>query len=391
MIDERHALVAAEPERKRGADHRTRRPIAPAWRECSLTRTRELQALLAHLCGRDATIAADPLAEAAAEHLRFAEAAATGRIRPWASITGSVMERARSNQDAAEANLLRLSPAEYLLGQLPSLLSHVRRHLAPTDPRRDQFERIAAKHGVPARQQPAASPAGAPISEDERGTIISAVRAASSEALRRQRRIRSFRNVLLVTAAALAMIALGIVLIGFLSPETIPLCFMPESSGRTMVVCPTGQAELPPNGSALDVDAAVKGTAGPHDLFVVEALGLAAAAGAAAAALRGIRGSSEPYGLPVALALLKLPLGALTAVLGLLLMRGQFVPGLTALDTTGQILAWGLVFGYGQQLFTQLVDRQAHSVLDAVKGSGPRDGRPTDPAARPDPATDSGG
>jgi hypothetical protein len=36
---------------------------------------------------------------------------------------------------------------------------------------------------------------------------------------------------------------------------------------------------------------------------------------------------------------------ALVAFLGLLLMRGQFVPGLSALDTSAQILAWALVFG----------------------------------------------
>ena len=90
---------------------------------------------------------------------------------------------------------------------------------------------------------------------------------------------------------------------------------------------------------------------------------------AAAAAIRGIRGSSEPYGLPVALAALKLPTGAVTAFLGLVLMRGQFVPGLSALDTPAQILAWALVFGYAQQLFTRLVDQQAHTVLGNVRGA----------------------
>jgi hypothetical protein len=84
---------------------------------------------------------------------------------------------------------------------------------------------------------------------------------------------------------------------------------------------------------------------------------------AAAAALRSARGSSETFGLPVALAALKLPMGAITAVLGLLLMRGQFIPGLSALDTSAQILAWALVFGYAQQLFTRQVDRQAEVLL----------------------------
>jgi hypothetical protein len=60
-------------------------------------------------------------------------------------------------------------------------------------------------------------------------------------------------------------------------------------------------------------------------------------------------------------------------VLGLLLMRGQFIPGLTALDSSAQILAWALVFGYGQQLFTRLVDQQAHTVLDRVRGGATDD------------------
>ena len=53
-------------------------------------------------------------------------------------------------------------------------------------------------------------------------------------------------------------------------------------------------------------------------------------------------------------------------------MRGQFVPGLSALDTPAQILAWALVFGYAQQLFTRMVDQQAHTVLDSVRGADKR-------------------
>jgi hypothetical protein len=165
--------------------------------------------------------------------------------------------------------------------------------------------------------------------------------------------------------------------LGLVSPTTVPLCFEPEKSGQTVVVCPTAQSALLPTGQqagpvAPDVDDAVKQTAGPWDLFTVEVIGLIAAAVAAAVAIRGIRGSSEPYGLPVALAALKLPTGAVTAFLGLLLMRGQFVPGLSALDTSAQILAWALVFGYAQQLFTRLVDQQAHTVLDTVRGADKR-------------------
>ena len=118
--------------------------------------------------------------------------------------------------------------------------------------------------------------------------------------------------------------------------------------------------------ASTDIDDVVAKTAKKWDLLVVELVGLTAAAIAAAAAIKNIKGSSDRYGLPVALAALKLPTGAITAFLGLLLMRGQFVPGLSALDTSAQILAWALVFGYAQQLFTRLVDQQGQTMLNSV-------------------------
>jgi hypothetical protein len=61
---------------------------------------------------------------------------------------------------------------------------------------------------------------------------------------------------------------------------------------------------------------------------------------------------------------LKLPTGALTAVFGILLMRGAFVPGLTALDSSAQIISWAVLLGYSQQLLTRFVDQRAQTVLD---------------------------
>ncbi len=123
----------------------------------------------------------------------------------------------------------------------------------------------------------------------------------------------------------------------------------------------------------------------PGDVALIELLGLMAAALAAAFALRNIEGTSTPYSLPIALAVLKLPTGALTAVIALVLMRGEFIPGFSALDSSAQILAWAVAFGYGQQLFTQLVDRQAHSVLNNVRSgdTAPTAHRKVDAAPSP--------
>jgi len=353
-------------------------PASVAWREGTLTRAKELESLRNWLIQHpEASARSIDLSKAIDRHLEAAREA----TRPgwWGWLTkGARIERAISNLDAAEANLLQLAPPGYLLGQLPCLLNQVQRHLMPSDPRRQQVERVARRLGVE-EPDPSAGGTGERSSEDqrkvvteERGTLVSAIRAASSAALREQLRVRSFTKVVIMTAVVMSLLALAIALIGVRSPASIPLCFQPERGGQTVVVCPTAQSALLETGQAdgpaqPDVDDVVQRTAGHGDLFVVELIGLIAASVAAAAAVRGIRGSSEPYALPVALAMLKLPTGALTAFLGLLLMRGQFVPGLSALDTSAQILAWALVFGYAQQLFTRLVDQQAHSVLDDVR------------------------
>ena len=356
-------------------------PVWRAWREGTLTRAKELESLAAWVLRDQPRVRSAPLATSIACHLQAAREAAKG-IKAKNGFpmfrNGSLLERAMSNLHAAEANLLHVAPADYVLGQMPCLLNHVQCHLAPNDPRRLDFERTAQKLGVKGSDHPLLQHSADGDLEDkrkrvdeERGKIVSSTRGASSAALREQLRVRSFRNVLVLTTIAMTLLAVLVAFMGFRNPTLVPLCFAPEESGQTAIVCPTAHSAPveagPRAGPALDN--AVRNTAKRSDLFLVEFVGLTAAAVAAAAAIRGISGSSEPYGLPLALAVLKLPTGAITAFLGLLLMRGQFVPGLSALDTSAQILAWALVFGYAQQLFTRMVDQQAHSVLNSVRGA----------------------
>jgi hypothetical protein len=351
-------------------------PVSTGWREGALTRANELEAQCGWVLANEPVKNSEALAIALRHHLDAARLAATARPRRilWIFRCGSLIECALSNLYAAEANLLHIASADYLLGLIPSLLTHVQSHLAHTDPRRQEFERIAQRLGVKDPDHALTTDAVKPeeIVREQRGRIVSITRAASSAAVREQVRVRSFRNIIVVTTLAMTALMIGVALTGFLNHTLISLCFVPEEAGRAVVVCPTGQSsEFPARQenqiTTTDVDDKVRDTATPYDLFVVELVGLSAAAIATAAAIRGIRGSSERYGLPVALAALKLPTGAMTAFLGLLLMRGQFVPGLSALDTPAQILAWALVFGYAQQVFTRLVDRQGQSVLDSVR------------------------
>jgi hypothetical protein len=189
------------------------------------------------------------------------------------------------------------------------------------------------------------------LKEDEqRSTVVAAIDAAKKASLNAQGRLRAFRNVVLVAGLLAAAAAASIAVVGLLAPDTLPLCY---------------QQELPPNFQPAELPPVcpASGSPGPADSLIVEFAGILGASVAAVFALRKVRGSADPYSIPVALALLKLPTGALTAFLGLLLIKAGFVPGLSALDSSAQIIAWAIVFGYAQELFTSLVDRQALTVL----------------------------
>jgi hypothetical protein len=340
-------------------------PTSP-WKESALTRIAEQRFILNWLGLRDPanpllTTATDTIEDhwrAAADAAKGIRRGRLGRRLPW--FGGAEVERVTSQLDAVDADLLRLGPVEYLNGQYPGVLADVRHYLPPQDPRRMQIEDLAS-----------ATPPQ-PLTERDRELLVVAHHAARNEARREVKRLRNFKNVLLATALVLALGAVGGGIFGAFEPTRVPLCFAPNDN----VVCATTTkaiggahtvAATPGQVTTISqdrVDRAMRRAASPWDIPLIEGIGLVAAAIAAAASLRKIRGTSTPYSLPVALAVLKLPTGALTAVLGLVLMRGQFVPGLSALDSSAQILAWAVIFGYSQQLLTRFVDQRAQTVLD---------------------------
>ena len=143
------------------------------------------------------------------------------------------------------------------------------------------------------------------------------------------------------------------------------------------------------------------------DILIVAVLGALGGALAATLSIRNLKGTSTPYDVPVALAALKVPMGALTAILGLVAIQGEFIPGLSELDSQGQILAYALVFGFAQQALSRLLDQQAQSLLEGLPGGtnvapapsahdslAPAGGgtlAPTAPPAHPGPGPVDGG
>lgn len=81
---------------------------------------------------------------------------------------------------------------------------------------------------------------------------------------------------------------------------------------------------------------------------------------------KSTRATVTAYTLRVARMLLKVSLGAVAAVVGILFLNAGFVPGFAALDSQVQILAYAIVFGASQQVVTRLAGQQGERLLKSA-------------------------
>jgi hypothetical protein len=255
-----------------------------------------------------------------------------GPISRWWS--GALVEAGYQNLHAARAQMIDVYDDADIEAEIPAAVARSQQTLHRDDPRRALIDALRVQ--AIARQ---------------RAFLRRAIEDAYDSLDRQHERLRSFRNIILLLALCIAVLV-GITIIGVSSkPSIMPLCFAADGSSADGIRlnCPTGTNVPSPSSG---------------DIMVVALLGLLGGALAAAMSIRNLRGTSTPYDVPVGLALLKVPLGAFTAILGLVAIQGDFVPGLSALDSQQQILAYALVLGYAQQVFTYSLDRRAQTLLN---------------------------
>ncbi|MEV0286539.1 MULTISPECIES: hypothetical protein [unclassified Kribbella] len=313
----------------------------------------KLRAIRARQSG-DTTV--DELLDGAEELIRRAKDAAyrdnpiPTRVGNW--VRGTLIEAAYQNLHAAEAILAAHYSSEEVEAEIPEAVGRVEVSLHRDDLRRRDARRILTM----------------PPESDRAVLLSKLIEIGYAAADRQHSRLRSFRNMILLSAIILGVFVGLFVLAVAMNPTAVPLCFQPDADGPQY--CPTG------------------GQPSSDDVLVVALLGLLGAAIAASLAIRKVTGTSTPYHVPIALAVLKVPFGVVTAIAGLIAIRGEFVPGLSALDSQAQVLAYALLFGYAQQLFTGLIDHQAEAVLARVPGKSAVVARPEAPAqALPRPET----
>lgn len=259
---------------------------------------------------------------------------AANRVDPYPSRVmnwwrGTLVEAAYRNLHEARAQMVDLYDAHELNAEIPGVVARVHSTVHLSDPRR------VSSHDL---QQLCV--------EDQRAWLRRLISDGYDALDMKYSRLRNFRNVVLSAAGVLAMLTGLTIALMWFRPDFISLCF--PAGDTSLLNCPSGTAVAEP---------------GSWDVMVVALLGLLGGALATSVAIRKIEGAGTPYDVPVALAWLKVPLGAFVAILGLLAVRGGFVPGLSQLDTQDQILAYALLFGFSQQLFTGVLDSKALSLV----------------------------
>jgi len=327
------------------------------------------------------------------------------RQRLWDVLTGELLMSAYVTMHAAESTRVLLLSSDQLAAILPSIRKRAIAFLPADDPSSDALKTIPdptqpAHQAVAGRVQtqagpvpspaqapgngnnppPAAQPGDDPNAASDQGQPTD-TNAASQVGLsgavvltdmlgwdqqvaaqvmneacraedREQLQVRHFRGLLYGATAVLLVVVAVLCLVGALHPTYFPLCW-PAAGPRPTMICPTGDS-----------------TPSAADVPLVVGLGALGAALSVALNLADLKPAGVRFSLTLAQGLNKIVLGAITAILGIIVLRTVTnAPGF--LGTQPGLLTTAVVFGYSQQLFTRLIDRQATQLTNAASPMTP--------------------
>jgi hypothetical protein len=281
------------------------------------------------------------------------------QFRSW--LTGEDVERAWSSLHAANQALVTIQDAATVRALVPDIYAAARAHLRAGDKRLIAFEEWFKRQRHDDLD----------LSPGDRQMLKLTRQAAESASDEANVNLRGFRNVLAVALLLLTLIIVALAFAALIRPALFNLCG-PTAPPPTAAPSPSGETGRCPSG---------ENNPSGKDVVHVEVLGAFGGAMAAVFTVSRMKGIGGPYSLPAMQALLKLPAGSATALLGVLLLQNGLVTGFLP-QRSGVISAYAVIFGYAQQVVTRLVDRQAGNV------QGPARSR-NDPAKPPtiDPGT----
>lgn len=281
-------------------------------------------------------------------HLRAASKLASVRTGPIDAYQGRTAETAWSHVHQARSMLPLVLDRTALRSESAHARGLARRYLRSTDDRRTAIEDpdIAKRLLKPATE-------ALEQTDADRHVMSAAVAAAYEVNDQRFVLLRGWRNRLYLLAG-ISLITTAVLLVVTERWSTLlPLGSTPAVAASAAALAAPAQAANP---------------------FMVALVGALGGFVTALAALRSSGPSTSAYSLTPALGLLKVPAGAVTALLGVMLWNSGTVPGLDPLPSTGAVAAAGLVLGASQELLTRLIDIRARAVeTAAVKGGSIED------------------
>ncbi|XUL89073.1 hypothetical protein ACQ86D_22550 [Streptomyces galilaeus] len=180
---------------------------------------------------------------------------------------------------------------------------------------------------------------------DEHVPVAIADLMEAAYAVQEERAVRSrnFRNRLIRTGGTLTLLLAGTLVVAWFNAGAIPVCTGSDGDGTHTCLDAAGS--------------------GFRDVGLVMLLGMLGAAAHVVGRLQKMGGSWNPYNLPFYQELIKLPIGALTAVMGLLLVGTKWLPVIEPPRSWHDVAAYAVAFGVAQITITYNIDQRAEKLL----------------------------
>ncbi len=273
-------------------------------------------------------IVRDHLGRAEASVLRVGPLRA---FRQWYS--GSSLDEAWLNIHRAGEALLMIQSPTSVIGEYVQIDAAFRATIPPSDPRYATLAHMLTEVGtvLVTNQRPDQ------LTSILRGKLKAVRSVANFAADTAHETVRRWRNLLLIGGLVLAILAIAVTTIHAIVPAFFSLA-------------PSG---VPQHGDAVE----------PWEVVLMGSLGGALAA---VLALNRFSGFTDPAGLPVVQALLRVPAASVTSLIGVLLMQTATLDVLKP-QNGATVLAYAFFFGYAQEPLLRAIDRRAGAVLDPAR------------------------
>ena len=307
---------------------KSRKPCVPkaAWRQVALSRARRARHdLIASWETGSSGPVPDRWGEEAAEQILRAKDAAIHRAWPWAWFEGTRQEEAWLCLHEAEAEIIEILPQEVLLTRAGHVLNKARCVLGADHPGAQKVDRMMHEWPLPVDRL--------------RPRVASLARETYDALDDRYARSRGYRNRLIrLTSVAVVGLALG---------------FVAALMG------------------SLDFHL---GTRRPG-WAIFSYIGLFGVVGALVSAVPAIaqaKGMRNPFSLPMFQLILKLSMGPLFALVGVLILQTQQLAGFQRATDLTTLVVWATVFGAAQQTVTRFIDQRVTGMLNEGPKAAPK-------------------